>query len=466
MEKIKIGFIPAHRNIFSSDWAINMKERTLQTLSKIDFIEVVTPTNEITTNGLVENEDDAKKTIQLFLDSKIDALLIGTMTFGEELPIMSIAEVFKDIPIMLFGTKEGPFKNDGCRSSDSFCGTLSISSGLYRRSIQFIFLGIVFPEESIFLKKLLSFTQTIVAVKGFQKTKVGLIGSRPYPFETCTINEANLIRKFGVRVMPISLLTIKDEMDKIKDNDKLVGHIIDEIKSKADCSLVKDSNLIKLAKLEIILMGHVTKENLSSLALSCWPEIPSIMNVSPCLTASRLTEKGIPTACEADIYGALTMLAQYLISFESAVPHFIDWTIQNQAEENSFLSWHCGNAPMCLVEKGGKIAVKENSSGSLAYGKEHTEGAVEFQLKSGIVSLNRLVEYDGKFKMLITNGEVKNKQMNLRGSWCWVEVNDLQNLYNKLVMEGFVHHASMVYENYSKPMIDFCEMLKIEKIII
>jgi len=466
MEKIRIGFLPSHRNIFSRDWAIKMKERTMEALSKIDFIEVVAPTSKITSSGLIEDEDGAEKTIKLFSESKVDALLIGTMTFGEELPVLSVAEVFKDKPILLFGTKEGPFTDNGCRNSDSFCGTLSISSGLYRRDIPFLFLGVILPEESIFTDKVLSFAQTCNAIKGFQKTKVGLIGPRPYPFETCTINEANLINKFGIRVVSISLLAVSEEMQKIKNSEREVRNIIDEIKSKADCNLIKENNLIKLAKMEAVIMRYAMEENLSSLALSCWPDIPSILGVSPCIVVSRLTERGVPVACEADIHGALTMLAQYLMSFGNDVPHFVDWTIQNQVEENLFLSWHCGNAPMCLAENGEKIAVKKNNVSSVAYGKENTEGTVEFQLKSGKVSLNRLVEYNGKFKMLITNGTVENKSMKLRGSWSWVRVNDLQKLYKKLVVEGFVHHVSMVYKNYSEPMIDFCERLKIEKIIV
>lgn len=106
MKKLKIGFLPSHRNIFNKEWALKMKKRTLEWLSKIDAIEIVTPTPEITNYGLIEDENDAKRTIKLFSESKIDAILVGTMTFGEELPILSIAEVFKDKLIMLFGTKQ------------------------------------------------------------------------------------------------------------------------------------------------------------------------------------------------------------------------------------------------------------------------------------------------------------------------------------------------------------------------
>jgi len=466
MEKIKIGFVPSHRNIFSKEWAIKMRERTINALSKISFLELIVPTEEITNNGLISDENDAKKTIKLFSESNIDALLIGTMTFGEELPTISIAEFFKTKPILLFGTKEGPFTTDGLRNSDSFCGTLSVSSGLYRRDIPFLFLGIVFPEEEKFLNKIISFIRTCNAVKGFLNTKVGLIGPRPYPFETCTINEINLINKYGIRVQPISLISLYEDMEKISNNDKKVKEITEEVKSKADCSCIEDNYLIKLAKMEIVLEYYISNEGLSSLALSCWPDIPTLMNVSPCLVASRLTAKGIPTACEADIYGALTMHIQYLLSLGKEVPHFIDWTIQNQTDNNLFLSWHCGNAPMCLANLADKISIKENSVAKNAFGEENTKGAVEFQLKSGLVSLNRLVEYKGKFKMLITSGEIINKEMNLRGSWSWVKVSDLDKLYETLVKEGFIHHASMIYNDYQSSIADFCDILDIKRITV
>lgn len=78
--------------------------------------------------------------------------------------------------ILLFGTKEGPFTADGNRLSDSFCGTLSASSGLYRWKIPFQFAGIVFPEESDFKKKIENFGRTCLAVDGFfsaRKVRLG-----------------------------------------------------------------------------------------------------------------------------------------------------------------------------------------------------------------------------------------------------------------------------------------------------
>ena len=98
------------------------------------------------------------------------------MTFGDEISVNTIATAFRDKPQLLFGTKENEVPSGGNRISDSFCGTLSISSSLHRRRIHFIFAGLVFPEEKEFQKYIADFVGTCSVVKGFIGAKIGLVG--------------------------------------------------------------------------------------------------------------------------------------------------------------------------------------------------------------------------------------------------------------------------------------------------
>jgi len=180
----------------------------------------------------------------------------------------------------------------------------------------------------------------------------------------------------------------------------------------------------------------------------------------------RLTEQGIMTACEVDIYGTLTMLAQYLASLKETVPHFIDWTIQHQSMENVFLAWHCGNAPQILAAKDSPVCLKAHSILGRRLGLEKSEGTAEFQLRPGEVTLNRIVEYDGQFKMLITKGKIILSKDKLRGSWSWVEVPNLERLYRILAEEGFIHHASMIHGDITSSLLEFCKFTGIEAIIV
>ena len=221
-----------------------------------------------------------------------------------------------------------------------------------------------------------------------------------------------------------------------------------------------------IAGLEYALEQFAAEKGLSAMGIQCWTAMQSVYGISPCYAMGRLTDRGIMTSCEVDIYGALTMLIQYLASLGETVPHFIDWTIQHQEKENVFLAWHCGNAPPSLACRGGNISLKYHSILGPSLGIDRSMGTAEFQLAPGAVTLSRLQEHDGKFKMLVAEGKIVASQQKLRGSWSWVEVPDLDKLYATLVKEGFTHHASLIHGDCSRALVNACELLGIEAVVV
>jgi L-fucose isomerase-like protein len=463
--EVKIGFVPAHREPFDENWAVEMRSRCLKTFSKIKGLKAIVPEKE-TVNGLVRDDADAEKTIKLFKEASIDGIIIGTMTFGDEVSALAIASAFSDKPILLFGTKEGPFKPDGGRRSDSFCGTLSVSSGLHRRNIKFLFAGIVFPEEKEFLQDVSDFVRVCSIVKGFIGAQVGLVGPRPERFETCIFSEDAMIKAFKQRLVPLSLADIIHQANLLDDNAAKVQKVTQEMKKEIALSGTSEKTIKKLAKLELTLEKFAEEKSLSGMGVQCWTAMQQVYGVSPCYCMGRLTDRGIMCSCEVDIYGSLTMLIQHLASMKATPPHFIDWTIKHQEKENVFLSWHCGNAPPSLVCQGCLATLQSHSILGEMLGLEKSVGTAEFQLKPGLVTICRLVEYNGQFKMLVTKGKVETADQNLRGSWCWVKVQSLDNLYRTLVEKGFIHHASIIHGDYVKPIVDACKFLGIETVTV
>ena len=460
---VRIGFVPSHRSPFNKEWAISMRDRVIKSIEgNIEEVELIYPDNELTDGGLVTFMGDVEKVIKLFKEKDIQGLLIGMMTFGEEIQNLLIAEAFDSLPIQVFGTKEGPFTEDGNRKSDSFCGTISTASGLVRRNIKFDFSGIYFPEEKEFISDVKRFSKAVLARIGFRGMKIGALGPRPAPFETCAINEVDLIEKFRVKVVPFTLLKLKADIENTKEED--IKEIKDEIKKSYDCKLADNKIISKIAKLEYILKKYAGEENLSGFAIQCWTAMQEEVGISPCLSMGRLTDSGIMCACEVDIYGAITMAVQHLLTFKQDVPHFIDWTILNQESENTFLAWHCGNAPISLKCKSCKPQINTHSVLGLQIGYDKSYGTAEFQLKEGLVTINRLVEVGGRFRMLSTNGEAIPDNRTLRGSWKWIKVNNLKKLYRTIIEEGFVHHASMIFGDIKKEMNTFCKFAGIDVI--
>ena len=468
MKKLKVGFVPLHRKNFDEKWAVEIKNRVLKASAKLEMVELVYLGESLTNMGLVGDDIDAQKVIRLFKEKDVDAILLGTMNFGDELTGISVAEEFKGYPIMVFGTKEPEAMPPGFKGSDSFCGTLSLASDLYRRKIPFLFLGIVFPEEETFLKSLENFVRVSAIVRSFLGARVGLVGPRPEGFETVTYNEAKMAELYKQRVVPTTIFSIIEEARKLNDDDPNVIRIIKEMEIVNVAEIPRDA-LVKMAKFEAVLRNLVNDKSLDGLGIRCWMEIQDYYGITPCFVMGRLTQSGIMTSCEADVYGTLTMLMQYNSSLEASPPHFIDWTIMNPEDNNVFLAWHCGNAPPNLACPDCPLAVGYHNGLYRAQGMKYY-GAVDTVLKSGVVTICRLGEYDGQFKMLITKGEIVKMNGELSrnvlkaGSSAWVRVRDLDKLYRNLVEEGFIHHASMIHGDYSEGIKQACMLLNIKVI--
>ena len=53
MDTIKIGFVPAHRQALSENWASRLRKRFLEAFSKIPGLEIVVPDKSLTKGGFV-----------------------------------------------------------------------------------------------------------------------------------------------------------------------------------------------------------------------------------------------------------------------------------------------------------------------------------------------------------------------------------------------------------------------------
>jgi L-fucose isomerase-like protein len=93
-------------------------------------------------------------------------------------------------------------------------------------------------------------------------------------------------------------------------------------------------------------------------------------------------------------------------------------------------------------------------------------GLYQFQLRPGPVTICRLTEHDGRWRMLVTRGEIVPSDDVLAGTWAWVAVPDHARLYRTLVEEGFIHHASMIHGDQVDALLLACRFLDIEPVVV
>ena len=478
--KVTLGFVPSYRFGWTN-WTQKMRDDSLGAFAKIDGVKVVVPQpgpNDnvrdaalgYTPHGGVSGLDDAEVVADYFASQKVDGLVLCPLDFGDERSAVKIAEKL-GVPILLYATKEPPAPDTVHmgRVSDSYCGNLSMASGLYRRKIKFHYAGIFFPDEEHFSDEVQDFVRAVAVVKGLIGARIGQVGVRPATFETVGYDEVAMIRSFQQNVIYANLVDITDQAQKLADNDAEVVTLVDEIRNDYAKVTVSDSYLRNAAKLELALSQFWVNNRLSAMAVQCWPSVQRLMGISVCNLYGRLTGKGMLTACETDVLGSLAMITNYNAALHQTLPHFVDWTIQHREKPNQLLAWHCGNAPTCLAQSPETTALRSrrNMKGTDPVPEEDTQaGLAQFQLKPGRVTFCRLAEYDDQWKMLIASGEIIPSDESLAGTWSWVEVDDHAKLYRVLVEEGFIHHASMIHGDQTKALQLTCKFLGIQPVLV
>lgn len=478
---VRLGFVPSYRFQWTP-WTAKMREDSLRALSALPGVEqvvaprpapddkTVDPAIGLTPFGAVHDLDEAEAVADYFRRQEVDGLVLCPLDFGDERSAAKIAEKLR-VPVLLYATKEpaglpGPAM---ARQSDSYCGNLSMASALYRRKIPFHFAGIFFPDEPEFAAAADPFVRAVAVVKGLKGARVGQVGVRPATFETVGYDEHALALKFGQNVIYANLDDIVDAARRYADDDPQVAATMASVQEEFKQITVGQNYLLNAAKLELALTEFWRRSKLSALAVQCWPAIQRMMNISVCNTYSRLTDRGMLTACEADVLGAESMLISHRAALGATVPHFIDWTIQHRENPNRLLAWHCGNAPASLAADPNQVALRsrKDMAGTLPIPETDPQaGLNQFQVRPGKVTFCRLAEYDNEWKLLITTGEIVPSDETLAGTWSWVEVPDHARLYRTLVEEGFVHHASMIHGDWTAALLQACKFLDIRPVVV
>ena len=101
MDKIKLGFAPTRRSIFSAPDAIKYRGLTADRLTElgIDYVDIT----DINEEGLLYDDSDMKRIAEKFRQEKIDGLFLPHCNFGTEYECARLAKEL-GVPVLLWRT--------------------------------------------------------------------------------------------------------------------------------------------------------------------------------------------------------------------------------------------------------------------------------------------------------------------------------------------------------------------------
>ena len=215
---------------------------------------------------------------------------------------------------------------------------------------------------------------------------------------------------------------------------------------------VTDSELETVAALKVAMKNLCQKYGCKAVAIQCWNELQNEIGIMPCAANSLLNEEGIPCVCETDIHGAITALMVEAASLEEKRSFFADWTVRHPDNENGELLQHCGPWPISVAKEMPAITYP------LAF--DHP-GAVAAEAKHGLVTLARFDGDNGEYSLLLGNAKGIEGPYT-KGTYLWVEVENLKRLEAKIVEGPYIHHCVGIHEDVVPVLYEACKYIGIQ----
>ena len=447
MKRIKIGFLPTRRSIFSAPDAIkyaNLTRKRLEELG-IEFVDI-TDVNE---EGLFYDEADREKIQEKFRTEKVKGIFMPHCNFGTEYVCARLAKEM-NLPVLLWGPRDERPDEDGIRLRDSQCGLFATGKVLRRFRVPFTYMTNCRLTDPEFERGIRNFLAVCNVVDVFRHTRILQIAPRPFDFWSTMCNEGELLEKFNIQLSPIPMPELTAEMKKVKEEglevEKVVAYCMDKM-----CVKIKPEELVNVAALKVAMKNLADKYGCNAIAIQCWNALQGEIGIMPCAANSLLNEEGIPVVCETDIHGAITAVLVEAAGMDENRSFFADWTVRHPDNENGELLQHCGPWPISVAREKPVIGYP------LAF--DHP-GAVEAQAKSGDMTLVRFDGDNGEYSLLLGNAKGVEGPYT-KGTYVWVEVENLKKLEAKLVEGPYIHHCVGIHQDVVPVLYEACKYMGI-----
>jgi L-fucose isomerase-like protein len=444
-KKITFGLIVGTRGFFNSALAVDGRKDLIALMEKLGYNYVILPT-DATPTGAIETIDDARKCARLFNENReeIDGIIISLPNFGDELGIVNALNYAKlDVPVLVQACDDENDKISIALRRDAFCGKLSVCNNLYQYGIPFTNTSLHTCKKNshVFEKDVNRFASICRVVKGLTNARVGAIGARPAAFQTMRASE-KILQAYGITVVPVDMSEILGAAGKVGNDAPELKKKLEEIHAYGNIPQhVAKESIIKQAKFGIASERWIAANEIDAAAFQCWTSIQENFGCATCLTMSMLGERLLPSACEVDICGTLSMYALTLASGNPSA--LLDWNNNYGEERDKCSGIHCSNYPKSFINS--KIEIESLDVLGNSLGKDKCFGAVKGKVAAGPFTYFRISTDDlnGNIKAYLGEGMFTDDPYAMDGGVAICEVKNLQGLMDYLCKNGFEHHVAM-----------------------
>lgn len=477
--EVKLGIIAVSRDCFVISLSQKRREAVVKAYSKYGNIFEAKTT--------VENENDMLKAVEEVKNAGCNALVVFLGNFGPETPETLIAKNF-DGPVMYAAAAEET-QNDLINGrGDAYCGMLNCSYNLGLRHLKAVIPEYPVGTADDVAKMIADFVPVARALIGISNLKIITFGPRPQDFFACNA-PIKALYDFGVEIQENSELDLLVAYRRHK-GDKRIPEVVKDMAEELGAGGNNYPEMLdRMAQFELTLLDWIEAnkgcKKYVALADKCWPAFPKEFGFEPCYVNSRLVSKGIPVACEVDIYGALSEYIGTCVTGESVTLLDINNSVPKDMYEESikgkfgydyklsdtFMGFHCGNTPFCRLAPSSKPGVKyQLIQHRLLEPKDSepdfTRGTLEGDIAAGQITFYRLqTGADTVPHAYIAQGEILPVPTRSFGGIAVFAIPEMGRFYRHvLIAKRYPHHGAVAFGHVGKALYTIFQYLGIQDI--
>jgi L-fucose isomerase-like protein len=397
--------------------------------------------------SLVTGLEEATAAAMDLAEHPIDLLLVFQATFADSTMVLSLAEAV-DAPLVLWAVPEA--RSGGRLRLNSFCGINLGAHALARHGRRYDYLYAP-PDDAQALEQVRLLAQVGRAYRLLRGARIGRVGENPDGLDTCQLDREALTHRFGVEVVQIDLeSTFKGaRAAAVQAVDSVYRDLETRLNGLAD---VDQTALRRTLATYLALHQMAEQQGLAGLAVRCWPEFFTELGCAACGAMSLLSDEGTPSSCEADVNGTITQLILQWISSE---PAFGTDVVSFDLDDDTVVVWHCGLAPLAMADPEVRPRATIHSNRQLPL-------LMEFPLKPGRVTLARLSEATGDFRLVVSSGEMLRAPLSFSGTSGVLRFDrSARYVLDTMLGEGLEHHLSLTYGDHVPALLSLAKMMEL-----
>jgi len=441
--KASLGVIIGNRDFFPDRLVAEARVDILALFEKLNLKPIMLEDTDSKLGG-VETFGEARKCAELFARHRdeISGVLVVLPNFGDE---KGVAETLHlaglNVPVLIQAYPDDLNKLDVARRRDSWCGKISVCNNLYQFGFKYTLTTkhVVHPSDPTFEADLLNFVAVCRVVKGLKKVRIGAVGARPGAFNTVRYSE-KILQRNGISVTTVDLSEILGRANRLTKDDAVVKAHLDKIHAYTPIGKTPDEAMIQIAKLDVVLNQFMAENELDATAIQCWTSLQQNYGCNVCTSMSIMSENMLPSACEVDVTGTLSMYAMQLASGSPSA--LVDWNNNYADDDEKCVLFHCGNWAKSFLPD---IEISTAPILGTSVGVENTYGALAGRTPASPLTYGRISTDDpnGKIKAYIGEGYLTNDELNTFGNRAVAQIPNLQGLMQYVCRNGFEHHVVM-----------------------